>query len=574
MAILSSKREAQLWDFLFLLFVAFPIVTGGVWIHRPHFHLELTQPGPAAIILGLWLWWANRNARNLEQDSFVIRTTKTLWAGWCQALKTKERTALLLAWTFFGALWFSAAWARHITFRSGSIDLGIFTNAIWNLSQTGIPFAALKSGHSLLTDHQSFTIFPISWIFKFCPGPGILLFLQSFGLASGGIALYLMGKQRLSTANLLLPTLPFLFWLYPPNRAANLFDFHPEVFLLPFFLFAVWGLQEKNWRRKIIGSLCFLLGMFSKESGGPVAVGIGLAWIAGAAPQSRLKFTRIFSLMAIPAGIALFYFDTKILPQSLGMPYGYGEVFAPFGSSLSDLAVAPLLYPVEFFSRLFGPSRLKFLFKLFFPLGFLPLRAPLALIAALPGFCMLFLSFGDQRLSLGFHYAIEPSVGIFMALAAACATLSASHSRKALLILPWLLLFNYGRGEVFQWRAFPLNANQRWVRAELLPRMDPVATLAATNALVPHLATRHWSHYIPILETEEKKLVDCVLWDRSLNNSPMSGAEENTLAATLKEKYSLEYECGPITLHRLKSRDAACAAPIPACPEDVEMHGK
>ncbi|MGZ3692746.1 MAG: DUF2079 domain-containing protein [Bdellovibrionota bacterium] len=571
MAFLTPKREALAWDILFLLFVFFPLVTGGLWLHRPHLHLELAQPGPAAVVLGAWLLLARRKGNSFPAQSFVILTMEKCWEFWCRQLRSRETLTLIVAWIFFGSLWFSAAWARHITFRSGSIDLGIFTNAIWNLSQTGIPFAALKSGHSLLTDHQSFTIFPLSRIFALYPGPGILLFLQAYGLSAGGIALYLLGKQRAMKVSELLPLLPFLYWAYPPNRAANLFDFHPEVFMLPFFLFGIWGLQEKSWTARALGLLCFAGGMASKESGGPVAVGIGLAWLAGSAPEETRKFTRIFSLAAIAGGVALFLFDTKVLPQSLGMPYGYGDVFAPFGSSLSALAMAPFLYPTEFFSRLFGWSRLNFLYKLLLPLGFLPLLAPISLLAALPGFCMLFLSLGDQRLSLGFHYAIEPSVGIFLALVAAMASVrSVTLEHRILLVLPWILLFTYGRSEPFQWRRFPLTPHQTWVKNEILPKIDPAATLAATNALVPHLATRHWSHYIPILTTEEQKLVDCVLWERTLNNSPMSGADENNLNAELKEKYFLEYSCGSFTLHRLKERSLSCASALPACPAESE----
>lgn len=559
------KREALAWDILFLLFVFFPLVTGGAWIHRPHLHLELTQPGPGAALLGLWLWRAR--GRGLPENSFVVAAVLGAWEKWKKYLREREKRTLLAASLFFGAIWFSAAWSRHTNFRSGAIDLGIFTNAFWNLSQTGIPFAALKSGHNLFTDHQSFTIYPLSWIFGLYPGPGILLFLQSFGLSTGGVALYLLGKQRLAPASALIPLLPFAFWLYFPNRAANLFDFHPEVFLLPLFLFGVWGLQEKSWRARIFGLICFLGGMISKESGGPVAVGIGLAWIAGAAPQPARTFTRLLGFAAVALGAALFYFDTKVVPQSLGMNYGYGDVFTPFGSSISSLAAAPFLYPAEFFSRLFGPSRLKFLFKILLPLGFLPLLAPLSLLAALPGICMLFLAQGDQRLSLGFHYTIEPSVGIFLALVAALASGKLfTHEKKILCVLPWLLLLTYGRGEAFHWRFHETTPHQEWVKKEILPKIDPVASLGASNALVPHLSTRRWVHYIPILLAEEGKLVDCVLWERSLSNAPMTGAEENALSAELAEKYTLEYSCRSLTLHRIKGRSESCASPLPACP--------
>lgn len=567
MALLKSKAEGLAWDILFFVCLVFPIFTGGIWIQQPGLRLEFTQAGPVAILLGLWFWLAEKKKQPLKRNSLGIRLLAAFWEKWKGSLEQKPRTSLVLAWLFFGSLWFLAAWSRHAGFRSGAIDLGIFTNAFWNLAETGAPFAALKSGHSLLTDHQSFTIFPLSWIFSFYPGPGILLFLQAFGLTSGAIALYLLGTQRLGKQSKLACLLPFVYWLYFPLRAANLFDFHPEVLMLPFFLFGVWGLQEKKTSLRALGMLCFLAGMASKESGGPVAVGIGLAWILGAGPAGSKNFLRAMGAFAIAAGAALFFFDTKYIPGRFGGSYLYGNVYAPFGSSLPELATAPFRHPAEFFSRVFGASRMKFLFRILLPLAGLPLLAPVALVAALPGLAMLFLAGGEQRLALGFHYSIEPAVGLFLALVAALALPSVRRfERELLLALICLPIATYGRSEIFHARFYKITARQKWLRDEVLPRVDPSASLAATNVLVPHLATRHWSHYLPILATETGALVDCVAWDRGLNNAPMTPEEELVLNATLQEKYVLEYSCGPFSLHRRYGSERPCAVTLPACP--------
>lgn len=554
-----KKYEVRIWDALFFLFLFLPLATGGLWFRNERIKLEITQLGPAALVLGLWLWAGRR--RELAGKSIACRLVSQLWRRWEMAIQNRPAPALIGAWIFFGMIWFGAAWSKHQGFRSGAFDLGIFTNAIWNLAETGVPFSSLKGGVSLFSDHQSFVIYPISWIFRLAPGPGILLFLQSIALTGGALALFLLGRQRLAHDNLLLPFLPFLYWMYFPTRAANVFDFHPEVLMLPAFLFAVWGLQEKKAGLRLLGFLFFLFAMAAKESGGPVAAGIGLAWICGAGPAETQRFTRPLGILAVFLGVSLFLFDTKFVPQFFGVAYGYGEVYAPFGSSLSSLALAPFRFPKEFFLRLLGGSRLKFLFQSLLPLAFLPLFSPLAFVAALPGLAMLFLSAGEQRLSLGYHYAIEPSVGFFLALIATLAlpALAARESQKKwLLILTWLLLFTYGRSEIFHWRFYQIQPSQKQARDEILPRLNPALSVAATSSMVAHISTRRWVNQLPLLQLPTGQLVDCVVWDRSLNNSPLTENEEAALEKKLKQDYLSEFAGLSTQVFALKNGNQKC----------------
>jgi uncharacterized membrane protein len=89
-----------------------------------------------------------------------------------------------------------------------------------------------------------------------------------------------------------------------------------------------------------------------------------------------------------------------------------------------DLLLAPFTQPGYFFSQLVNAARLNFLFWTLAPLAFLPLANWRAALAALPAYLMLFLSEGDQRVRIVFHYGIEPASALFWALPfglAACA---------------------------------------------------------------------------------------------------------------------------------------------------------
>lgn len=556
----------RIWDFFFAIFVLFPVITGGFWHRSESVKIEYTQPGAAALVLFLWALAAWKKGKDPLGKSFFLRFFHQAWRRW-EILTANSRLPLVAAWLAISLVWFLAAWARHRGFQTHAADLGIFTNGIWNLSQTGSPYSSIKGGVSLLADHQDFLIYPLAAVFSLLPHPATLLAIQALALSSGGIALSFLARQRLGRSSLVPALLPLIYWACTPIRAANLFDFHPEVLMLPLFLFGAWGVQSPKRGERILGTLLFLTALAAKESAGPVACGIGLAWVLGAGPENTRSFSRAFGGIAILLGIGIFIFDTKAIPQLLGTNYAYGEVYAPFGSSLADLAKAPFAYPQEFFSRLLGLSRLKFLFKLLLPFLFLPLLAWPGMIASFPGFLMLFLSAGDQRLS-GFHYAIEPMTGLLFALPAAFqARFARRHYAAIFLLLPLAALLQFGRSEIFHWRFYSIDSRQAWARDHLLPVIHPLRTVSANSALVPHLSTRRWVHFFPATITEEGKPVECLVWDRSLSQTPMNAQQIGELEAlTQSPNYEVEFSCGPLSVHKIRGGETCLSTALPCSP--------
>lgn len=551
----------KLWDLLFIAFVIFPIVTGGIWFHGNAMHLEYTQPGIAALILGFWLW-----KRKSAEESPLLKKISSLWSRFESRLENKTLLTLTLCTLFFTLLWFTASLARHYALHSGAADLGIFTNGIWNITQKGWPYSSLKGGISLLADHQSYILFPIAAVFSLWPKPEILLLLQSLALALGAPAVYLLLKQRKIHLSGFYALTLFIYWSYPPIRSANLFDFHPEAIFIALILFGAWGIQEKFWDRRILGIFLFILAMLCKESSAPVGVGFCLAWILGAGPSETKTFTRYFGLAAGAACLFLFYYNTKIFPRAYGFEYGYANAYAPFGSSIDSLLVAPFQYPKEFFTRLFALSHWKFFFWCLFPLAFLPLYAPAAFMAAVPSFMMLFLSQNEQHVAFGFHYGIESAAALFFAYTVAVG----SEKMQILLprflkVIPWVILITFGRSEIFQIRHHQANAHEAWMRKEVFPQINTKLKIAASSAIVPHVSTRDWVQLLPVLITDENTLVDCVIWDRTVNNYPMQNLDISNLTENLPEHFTKEYECRSLTIYRKKEVNDQCLLKAPIC---------
>ena len=593
-------------DFLIWALVAFPLLTGGIWLTRPGsnsaMRFELTEPAVpvliVALLVGLISWRRHESTWVTELSS--ARFFTKLWNRWQAVFTARPYQATWIGVGVVGTLWSVVALRRHWAGESEAFDLGIFTQAMWSFTQGHGWVSSLKDGVSLFADHQSpvFLLFaPLFWVL---PRPETLLVVQAFLLASGAVAFVALVRQESDSAGgtaansvgrttsesrsipVWLPAaLPVLYWAYPAIRAANVFDFHPEVAMLPFFLFALAGLQSKRVGARIWGGVALLLALGCKESAGPVACGIGLAWVLGAGPSATRAFTRKVGWVVGALGLAVFLFDILIVPRWAGAGgYAYGGAYSYLRGGGLDFAHALPLWP-----------RARFLFFLLLPLGCLPLfGSRTRLWASVPGLLMLFLTEGDHRLKTIFHYGIEPSIGLFWA--AASVRLRPELVRFRLRItarsIGWavalLAVFSHGRSDVFRMRRYAATPRAKWIRSEVIPALSPSTSLAATSGWVPHLALREWVHFFPEVKMPGDGTVACIFLDAVGDTWPIGANEAEARANQLvvSGAYRDVWTCdGLRVLERVQDRTLgraeqgheeqdrakqACFTSAPACP--------
>src|SRR5437879_2261008 len=319
----------------------------------------------ALVAAAVWRW----SGEPWEASFFFRRGVKLARAG-LEVLGRAPARTLWSAAAIVGALFLWVSLLRHRAFESHGYDLGIFTNAMWNLTHGNGYVSSVKGGINLFSDHQSPLFWALAPLFWAIPRPETLLFAQAFGLAAGGPALFYLGRAQLGREHWAPAALPWLYWSYLPLRNANAFDFHPEVFMLPLFLWAFAGFaSERRWARGL-GFLALLAALGAKESAAVVAFGIGVAWALSSAGSRR----DLWSAVALAAaGAALFFFDVKVVPRFFGGDYAYMGLYQRFGDGMRDVLLAPFTQPAYFFSQLFNHERLNFLFWTLAPLGFLPL---------------------------------------------------------------------------------------------------------------------------------------------------------------------------------------------------------
>jgi uncharacterized membrane protein len=562
----SEKTRVPLWifDFSVFILILFPFLTGGVWYRRPGLWLELSELGVPVLLVGALALFLRKFLKIPLDESWSLRSFRRIWALWSGRLEARPAFTLWGAAILVGTGWAMASLLRHWSFGSHSFDLGIFTNAIWNLVHGHGYISSLKDGMNLFADHQSPLFWLLAPVFKLFPFPETLLVAQGLGLALGGVAVCFLGRQYLRRGHWFLTALPLIYWLYLPIRNANAFDFHPEVFLLPLFLAGILGMQGSSARSRILGGVAFVLALGAKESAPPILTGIGIAWLLGASPQSARAFTRRVAPVLIVAGILVFYIDLRVVPQLFEKEYAYQDAYKHFGISPGDIFLSPIAKPELFWSQILGAARLKFLFWTLAPLAFLPLFNGRVFLVSIPAYLMLFLSQGDLRVGLHFHYGIEPSVGLFWALPGALLALEKKRVGRWLMVwVAFWVLAASGRSEMYRIRNHLGTSHSRWLAREVIPRVDPAVSLAASDSLVPHLATRPWIRNLSNIRAQDGKIVACILVDTGVDNGPLSPDELSGLEGFLRGLgYRQRWACRSV---RVFERDVPCLSSLPEC---------
>ncbi len=532
------------------------VVTNAIW--------NLTHGAGAVLVVALVAAAVRHWSSEPWERSFFVRQGTRLAQAWRDALERSPSRTLWIAAGVVGAVFVWVSLLRHYAFETHGFDLGIFTNAIWNLTHGNGYVSSVKGGINLFTDHQSPLFWVLAPLFWMIPRPETLLFAHGFGLAAGGPALFYLARARFGQGHWAPAALPWLYWSYLPLRNANAFDFHPEVFMLPLFLWAFVGFASKRGWVKGLGLLALAGALGAKESAAVVAVGIGIAWaLSSSAKPWRNRWPGI-ALAA--AGVAVFFFDVKVVPRFFGGDYAYMGLYERFGGGIVDVLFAPFTQPRYFFSQLLNYERLRFLFWTLAPLGFLPLFDWRAAVAALPPYLMLFLSEGDQRVRIVFHYGMEPGSALFWALPLGLAAFARRFGWKRAGI--WMLFCGFaffGPSELTRARSYARTPHQQWLALEVLPCLNTEAPMAASDVLIPHLATRSWISY-PDQYRQQPSMdpVRCVVTDLRVSNWPLGiGGVEQALAGLQQQGYHESYRCGSFSVYELGT--AGCLRCVPIC---------
>ena len=485
------------------------------------------------------------------------------------------RALLWLAIIGYIVLFSQLAFDLHLGMRTHKADLGQIAQAIWNSSR-GRFVESTDTGiiASRLTDHVEpmlAFISPVLWLWA---DVRVLLLLQVVFVAIGAwplyeLALLLLDKTlpprernqiwqieplRQMTRPMAL-ALALAYLLAPQLQSALLTEFHAAPLVVPFLLWAFWAIERERLWAFVIATL---LVATVKEEMALLAAGLGLwrYWRLGISywgirtdriqRNTQYPISHMITLAVMVITLTWFYLATfVIVPAHATQIYATAESvyfgrYGALGNSPADILKSFFTQPGVVWQIATEPVRLRYLWGLIAPFGWLSLLTPEVILLSLPLLLANLLSAYPAQYYGDFHYsaplvpyfAVSAAYGLarlwrwlsrltsgtsanYQHLAAASTGTMAlaslfTNARTALrplvalLCVLWLLGWGVttygeaGRGPFAdRYDPTPMTDHHR-----LLPRftaqIPTSAAVTATAAVHPHLSLRRYIYQFPI----------------------------------------------------------------------------
>ncbi|HET7466162.1 MAG TPA: DUF2079 domain-containing protein [Candidatus Dormibacteraeota bacterium] len=376
---------------------------------------------------------------------------------------------------------------RYVHFGANGFDLGIQDQTVWGYSRLEMIPNTVEGMPNLLGDHFNpilMVLAPFYWVW---PSAATLLIAQAVLLAIAGIPVYLWGAQKVGhAAGLAFLATYLLFW---GVLAGVVFDFHHVVFAVPAISTALYATLNKQ-NRLLWAAVA--VAMLTREDVTLTVIALGLyiavfqrRWLLGA-------------VMAVANAAWFLLLLQVVMPAVGGAPYGHWT-FQALGKGPLSAALYVVTHPITALQMLFSPvEKLRVGVASFANWMFLPLLSPLVLIAV-PSFLERFWSSSPTFWSFHYQYSMLPAPILTFAAIDTCARMRAWWKGRlglaASISLPLgalaaSVLLSVGL-------VHPLAELGTYVSdstaAQIQGCLDVIpagASVAATDALVPHLSDR------------------------------------------------------------------------------------
>ncbi|CAN5868071.1 hypothetical protein BH24ACT3_BH24ACT3_02640 [soil metagenome] len=285
-------------------------------------------------------------------------------------------------WTAAAVLagaYLAVGWLRFHHLWAGALDLGVFDQGAWLLSQGRAPELTVLH-ENLFGDHLSLVMLLFAPLYRLVATPLWLLAAQAAALGLAVLPLRAIARHvgtdpRLATAAAALSG-PFL--------AAAVFDFHPAVLATPAVAWAVLGAIRDDVR------MCTLAGLAVALMRADLAIVLlGVAVVAAPACRRRL-------ILLVPVPVVASVVVGALLHTEQTWARYYGHI----GAGPLDAA----LHPWRLLEALATQTALQTLFLWLLPVGFLALARPRWALALVIGGLPLILSGAFATSAPWFHH--------------------------------------------------------------------------------------------------------------------------------------------------------------------------
>jgi uncharacterized membrane protein len=263
-------------------------------------------------------------------------------------MKSKKSVYLIVVITAFGILYSLISLVNHYFFRSFTLDLGAYTNALYDYIhfQWNDSSVFKQVNENLLADHFDLYLMifsPLSLIFK----TYTLLIVQIVSLLFGGYGVYRYFSLSKDTSSMALPATIY-FYLFFGVYSALSFDYHSNVVaaaIVPWFFYFF---KKKNY---LASGLVLILMLVSKENISLWAAFICLGLIFEYWKDRKQVYYLLFFLLL---SVSYFVLITNTVMPAISNSGEYPHLrYSYFGNSSADVLKYLLSNPIDSFKVLF-----------------------------------------------------------------------------------------------------------------------------------------------------------------------------------------------------------------------------
>ena len=373
---------------------------------------------------------------------------------------------------------------RHYFFQSNAYDLGLFDQWIW-LQSRGIPPFSSMTGLHIFADHGAWFLYIAAFIYKIIPSINLLLLSQSLSLCLTTIPIWLISRDANHNKKFCF-LICILYLFQPVVFNVNLFDFHPEVWAMPFI--ALSYLAERKGKFFIwILSIFIILG--TRDGLILFIFGLGL--------QQLIKKKWIWSISAFSlSSLWLILLNNIIYPY---LNKGKGSIMAIdrysyLGKSLNEILLNALTNPFLILKRIDTIDSLFYVFILVLPFIFLWKRNSfIALTSFSPLLISNILSETYAQRTLIHHYSLP------FAIIGTIAVIEGLENKK-IFNLKWHFLWIYICWGILAKPYFftgPYLTRVNYIQPfqEIKEKVGKEDKVITTSYFVPHLSQRQFIRF-------------------------------------------------------------------------------
>lgn len=427
-------------------------------------------------------------------------SVKARLGGWGDIIVGRARTTHPAAWlvalaaVFFAATFGALGVQNHRNFGTWSYDMGIYDQATWLISR-GDSFMSVR-GMDVWGHHVNLILLLLAPFYWFGAGPEFLYVVQACALALGAVPLYLIARDKFKT-----PWMGLLFavvyLMYVPVQWISWAMFHPEALVIAPLLYAWWFATKQRW------GWCYamvLLALSTREDTALAVFMMGLVLLVYLrdAPDFRRVARKCVGLMAL--GLMWYLVCTRVILPAFNdgkEPFYITYFYGNYGDSTPEILGTILREPDKVVSDAVQHDRLVFYKQMSWPLGWVFLANPLALLMALPQLLASVIGLSPYARMVKYQYTsvmIAP-----MMIASVHGAFMFWRFRVARTVLPlWMLLCSYTANVA--WSPSELNKDAFAVWSQPHPRHESLrvaltyipdgAAVTASYQLLPHLSHR------------------------------------------------------------------------------------